>query len=193
MFTGIIKNVSKVQSVRRDRGSLFVLIIRPPKMKLKKGDSVAVNGVCSTVRKISLKAFEVEYMPETVTKTTVGRFKKGTVVNLERPVQPNEFLDGHIVQGHVDTTGEVVNVKKVKQSKVLKIQVPKKFMALIVIKGSIAVDGVSLTIVSTGRDWFSVSLVSYTIQNTHLGILQKGSVVNIETDIIAKYVSKVSH
>jgi len=192
MFTGIIKKVSRVKAVRRERGSVFVSILRPPKLKIKKGDSVAVNGVCSTVRKISLKAFEVEYMPETIAKTTVGRFKTGAVVNLERPVQLNEFLDGHIVQGHIDTTGEVIVVKKVKQSRVIKIRVPKKFINLIVAKGSIAVDGVSLTVVSTGRDWFTVSLVSYTIQNTHLGILQKGSIVNIETDIIAKYVQKLS-
>ena len=100
-------------------------------------------------------------------------------------------MDGHMVQGHVDTRGKVTGIKKVQESKVLKIKIPKEFMKLVADKGSVSVDGISLTVVDTGRDWFTVSLVSYTLENTNLGKVKIGDEVNIETDVIAKYLNKL--
>jgi riboflavin synthase len=155
------------------------------------GESISINGVCSTVRQLDKKNFEVEYMPETLKKTTVGSFKKGTPVNLEKSLKLNDLLDGHLVQGHVDTTGKVAEVRKVKKSKVLKVRVAKRFMKFIAEKGSVALDGISLTVVDTGADWFTVSLVSFTLDNTNLGDIKESDIINIETDIIAKYVAKL--
>ena len=133
------------------------------------------------------KVFVVEYMPETIKKTTVGKLKKGDNMNLEKSLKLNDVVHGHIVQGHIDTQGEIIDIKKVKKSKIIKIKMPKKFMRFITEKGSIAVDGVSLTVVDTGKNRFSVSLVSYTLENTILGKTKEGDCVNIETDMIAKY------
>lgn len=191
MFTGIIRKLSMVQKVSWQKGSLFVEVKIPTGWKIKVGESISVNGICSTVNKFGKKSFTVEYMPETVQKTTVGFFKKGTEVNLERSLRVGDLMDGHIVQGHVDTTGKIAKIKKVKQSKEMKIQVPKEFMKFIAPKGSVSVDGISLTIVNTGKDWFSVSLVSYTLENTNLGKIKAGEKVNIETDAIAKYIFNI--
>ncbi len=191
MFTGIIKKVSKVSYVSFQKGSLFVTIKIPKSWKIWKGESISVNGVCSTVKSLGKKTFTVEYMPETIKKTTVGNFKKGTLVNLEKSLKLNDLVDGHLVQGHVDTKGTVFQVHKVKSSKVLKIRVLEKFMKLIVVKGSIAVDGASLTVVDTGYNWFTVSLVSYTMENTNLGKIKVEDKVNVETDILAKYLNKI--
>lgn len=191
MFTGIIKKVSSVENVSYKGNSLFMSIKIPQGWKVWEGESIAINGVCSTIKKLDKKTFVVEYMPETIKKTTVGSFKKGTLVNLEKSLKFNDLVDGHLVQGHVDTTGEVFKVYKVKSSKVLKISVPEKFMKFIAEKGSIAVDGISLTVVDTGKNWFTVSLVSYTLENTNLGIIKVGDEMNIETDILAKYIAKL--
>lgn len=191
MFTGIIKRLSAVEKVYWNNGSFFVDIKIPKGWKVKTGESISVNGVCSTVKKVSRNNFVVEYMPETVKKTAVRDFKKGTEVNLERSLRVGDLLDGHIVQGHVDCVGKIIDIKKVKQSKVMKIQVPKEFIKFIAPKGSIAVDGISLTIVNTKINWFSVSLVSYTLENTNLGKVKVGEKVNVETDAIAKYIFNI--
>jgi riboflavin synthase len=191
MFTGIIKKVSEVEKVSQRKGSFFVAIKKPAGWKIEKGESISINGVCSTVRSAGKKNFEVEYMPETLKKTTAGNFKAGTKVNLEKSLRVGDLLGGHFVQGHVDGAGKVDEVRKVKKSKVLKVNVPKKLMKFIVEKGSIAVDGISLTVVKTGKNWFSVSLVSYTLKNTILGGLKAGDKVNIETDMLARYLAKL--
>ena len=188
MFTGIIKKVSKVEKISLKKGSLFVEVIKPGGWKIKLGESISINGVCSTVRKLAGKNFEVEYMPETIKKTTVGNFKKNTLVNLEKSLKISDLLDGHMVQGHIDTRGKIREIKKVKESKVIKVQVPKIFMKYIAPKGSVSIDGISLTVVNVGANWFSVSLVSYTIENTNMHAYKKGDGVNIETDVLAKYI-----
>jgi riboflavin synthase len=188
MFTGIIKKISKVEKVSLKKGSLFVEIKKPISWKIKEGESISVNGVCSTARKINAKIFEVEYMPETIEKTTVGDFKKGVVVNLEKSLGMGDLLDGHMVQGHIDTRGKVLGIKKVEKSEIVKIQVPKEFMKFIAPKGSVSIDGISLTVVDTGTNWFTVSLVSYTIENTNMQNYKKDLEVNIETDVLAKYI-----
>lgn len=183
--------MSEVKKISWQKGSFFVDIKIPKGWKVKTGESISVNGVCSTVKRISGNNFVVEYMPETVKKTTVGSWKKDTEINLERSLRVGDLMDGHIVQGHVDCVGRIIEIKKVKQSKVMKIQVPKKFMRFIVSKGSIVVNGISLTIVNTRKNWFSVSLVSYTLKNTNLERIKVGEKVNIEVDVIAKYLDKL--
>jgi riboflavin synthase len=193
MFTGIVKKLSTVEKISLQKGSFFVDIQKPKGWVIKKGESISINGVCSTVKNLSEKAFQVEYMPETISKTTASSFEKGTEVNLEKSLRINDLLDGHIVQGHIDTTGKIIEIKKAKESKVMKIEVPEKFMKFIANKGSVSVDGISLTVVETGKKWFSVSLVSYTLENTNLGCIKVGEKVNIETDVLAKYLDKLIH
>jgi riboflavin synthase len=160
---------------------------RPRGWNLKLGDSVNVNGVCSTVSHITAKTFKVEYMPETLKITTAPLLAKGVWVNLERPLRFSDRLDGHIVQGHVDTTGTVLDVKRAESSAVIKISFPVQYKKFIAKKGSICVDGVSLTIAEAGKNWFSVSLVSYTLTHTNLQNLAEGDKVNLEVDMLARY------
>ncbi len=191
MFTGIIKKLSKVEKASWQKGGLFVEMKIPKGWKIKIGESISVNGVCSTVKKTGGNSFTVEYMPETVKKTTVDDFRKGASVNLERSLRVGDLMDGHIVQGHVDCVGKILEIKKVEQSKVMKIKVPKVFMKFLAPKGSVAVDGISLTIVGSKKDWLTVSLVSYTLENTNLGEIKVGEKVNIEVDAIAKYLERL--
>jgi riboflavin synthase len=191
MFTGIIRKVSKVQKKSWQKGSLFVEIKIPKGWKVKSGESISVNGVCSTVKKVSKNNFIVEYMPETISKTTVSAYEKNTEVNLERSLRLGDLMDGHIVQGHVDCVGKIVGVDKVKSSKIIKISIPKEFTQFLAPKGSVSVDGISLTIVDSKKGWFSVSLVSYTLENTNLGKIKVGKKVNIEVDALAKYLERL--
>ena len=191
MFTGIIKKLSTVEKISWQKGSLFVEIKIPKGWKIKLGESISVSGVCSTVKKVSKNSFTVEYMPETVKKTTVGDFEKETEINLERGLRVGDLMDGHIVQGHVDCVGKIMEIKKVKQSVVMKIKIPKEFMKFMAPKGSVSIDGISLTIVESKKDWFTVSLVSYTLENTNLGKIKVGEKVNIEVDALAKYIFNI--
>lgn len=191
MFTGIIKKLSEVQKVSRKKGSLFAEVKTPKGWKIKLGESISINGVCSTAVKISKNNFAVEWMPETVKKTTVGDYQDGAKVNLERSLRLGDLVDGHIVQGHVDCVGKIVGIDSVKNSKVIKIQVPKAYAKFLAPKGSVSVDGISLTIVKQKKNWFSVSLVSYTLEKTNLGKIRAGEKVNIETDALAKYINQI--
>jgi len=191
MFTGIIKKISTVEKISLENESLFVEIGKPKGWKVWLGQSIAINGVCSTVKKINKNSFVVEYMPETIKKTTVGEYVKNTLVNLETSLKLSDLLDGHLVQGHVDTTGKILEIKKVKESILLKIKIPVAFMRFVADKGSVAIDGISLTVVETGKDWLTVSLVSFTLENTNLGSIKVGNKVNIETDVLAKYLAKL--
>lgn len=199
MFTGIIREVEKVKSVRQKGGSLFAEVSLPKDWHLVEGQSISINGICSTVRAIGKTSFEVEYMPETISKTTVSKWTAGLSVNLEQSLRLNDFVDGHLVQGHVDTTGEILKIEKKGDSKVFHIKIPKEFNKFIVSKGSVALDGVSLTVASVSKNTFThtpkdlvcgftVSLVSYTLEHTNFNEKKVGESVNIETDIIAKYI-----
>ncbi len=187
MFTGIIKANGKVRNISVEGKSIYVWVEKPKGWKIRAGDSISVDGICSTVKRLNDGSFEVEYMPETLKKTTAGLFKKGTFVNLEPSLRANDRLDGHLVQGHVDTTGDIKEIKKLGNSVILKIGFAKQYKKFIAKKGSIAVNGVSLTVVAAGRDWFTVSLMSYTLRHTNLQNLKKGDKVNIEVDILARY------
>jgi riboflavin synthase len=188
MFTGIIAAVQKITSVSHGRDGLRVGIERPRGWSITLGDSINVNGVCSTVCRLAPKTFEVEYMPETLKITTVGTLKKGARVNLEQSLKLNDRLDGHIVQGHIDATGDVLDRKDAANSAVIKIGFPQQYKKFIAKKGSVCVNGVSLTVVDVGKNWFSVSLVSYTLRHTNLQNLAKGDKVNLEVDMLARYI-----
>ncbi len=209
MFTGIIKSVGKVRNISVEGKSRYVWIVLPGRIrlgrkkpsgwKIKAGDSISIDGICSTVKRICANSFKVEYMPETLKKTTAGIFRKGTHVNLEPSLRTNDRLDGHLVQGHVDATGDIKEIRKIGNSVILKIGFPKKYRKFISEKGSISVNGVSLTVVAVGKDWFTqhlskgkgagftVSLMSYTLRHTNLHNLKKGDKVNIEVDVLARY------
>jgi riboflavin synthase len=191
MFTGIIQKLSSVENISQKDGNFFVTLKIPKEWKVWEGESIAIDGVCSTVKQLNKKYFTVEYMPETLKKTTVSKFKNGTIVNLEKSLRLSDLLDGHIVQGHVDAVGKIIAKEKVQKSRILKIKIPLRFVKFVAEKGSISVNGISLTVVKTGKDWFSVSLVGYTLENTNLGIIQIGDSVNIETDVLAKYIDKL--
>ncbi|ROL57459.1 riboflavin synthase [Bacteroidetes/Chlorobi group bacterium Naka2016] len=189
MFTGIIEEIGKVLNISRI-GNSVRLRIGVDKIidGLKNGDSVSVNGACLTVVNLGRNFFEVDAVEETVSKTNLGRLNAGGFVNLERARMFNDRIDGHIVQGHIDTTGKIEKIVSAQVSKFFFISFPKEFKEFVVPKGSIAIDGISLTIVEVGESWFSVSIIPYTIENTTLKNRKVGDIVNLEFDILGKYV-----
>ncbi|MSU55652.1 MAG: riboflavin synthase [Candidatus Taylorbacteria bacterium] len=191
MFTGIIRKTTKVNSpVAQGATGLFEVI--NPKLRVKSGDSVTVNGVCSTIVKGG-KTLLFQYMPETLERTTICNIKLGEMVNLEESLRLSDRLDGHIVLGHVDTVGEIVEIKAEGNSKIFEIEPrePKRFMKFIAEKGSITLDGVSLTVVNFGAKYFTVKLIPYTLEHTAFGEKSVGGKVNIEFDILAKYLERL--
>lgn len=190
MFTGIITHVGKLETIKNDRFTFSAPV--GFSRNLTKGTSVAVNGACLTViTKQSTTTFTVEIMPETKKRTTLGMLKKGSVVNLELPATPETFLSGHIVQGHIDGVGKISNVKQEGNSHILTVNVPINLTRYIVAKGSIAINGVTLTVITVIKDTFTVGTIPYTQTHTNLGNLKTGDRVNIEVDILAKYVEKL--
>jgi len=189
MFTGIVQEVGKVASAQA--GSL-VIAASEVLRGMKLGDSIAVNGACLTVTDFGTTSFAVDVMPETLKRTNLGRLKAGDRVNLERPVALGGELGGHLVQGHVDGTGSVAAAVWEGEALLLKFEAPAEIMRFTVPKGFIAVDGVSLTITTKETSSFWVSVVDYTRRHTTLGERKVGDLVNLETDIIAKYVAQLS-
>jgi riboflavin synthase len=185
VFTGIVEEIGKVVSARP--GTLTIAADRVLE-DITEGASIAVNGVCLTVTGFDNKSFSVGVMEETLSRTNLGLLKAGDGVNLERPLTLGGRLGGHLVQGHIDDTGRVISVTPRADSILVSFEAPPKLMAYIVEKGFIAVDGASLTVVSRDSGSFRVSLVGYTLQHTTLGNLRTGDTVNLEADIIAKYV-----
>lgn len=191
MFTGIIQSVVPILSVSSKGECLRIRIKKPIKWKLALGQSISVDGVCSTVTLLRPSFFEVEYMPETITKTTVGLFRKNTKVNLERSLTLRDFIDGHLVSGHVDARGTVHKIESKGNTKEITITVPKELKKYIATKGSVTMNGVSLTVVLVEKNTFRVALIPYTLMHTNLGLLEKGMGVNVEIDVMARYVEKM--
>ncbi len=186
MFTGIIKKTSKIKNIKTQGGS-FVVEIQNNLGKIKLGESITVNGVCSTVKKTG-KNISFEYIPETLKLSNLGSLKKGDIVNLEQSMRMNDKLDGHIVLGHIDGKGEILDIKKEGNSRVFSIKIPaKQLMKLLVYKGSVAVEGISLTVAKVLRNSFIVKIIPYTLAHTNLKYKNKGEEVNLEFDILAKY------
>ena len=188
MFTGIVEEIGVVKETSQD-----CLAFEAHKVLegTKVGDSIAVNGVCLTVVSLGNRGFSVNVMPETLRCTNLGGLHYNDQVNLERALLLGGRLGGHLVLGHVDDTGEVMDVTAEETAHIMRISAPAKLMPYIVDKGFIAVDGVSLTIVDFDDFSFIVSLVAYTTEYTTLGRRKPGDIVNLETDIIAKYVERL--
>lgn len=186
MFTGIVQNMGRVKAANRTR--LEVEASKTGRMKL--GDSLAVNGVCLTVVRKTKGRLSFDLSRETLKKTNLSQIKAGDPVNLESPLRLSEGLGGHIVQGHVDGVGRVRDIKKRPDSTVMWINAPAGIKKAVVSKGSITVDGVSLTVAKRDAKGFSVALIPFTLKHTTLGALKKGARVNLEADIMAKYVLK---
>ncbi len=189
MFTGIIEEVARVSKIQRTGNSLRLRIDAKLVVKnLKSGDSVCVNGVCLTVVNSGVDFFELDAVEETIKRTNLGLLKNGDYVNLERARTFSDRIDGHIVQGHIDAIGRLLRINFLPNSKILLFSFPREYEELIVPKGSIAIDGISLTVVEVENDIFSVSVVPYTFDNTNLKYKKIGDVVNLEFDILGKYV-----
>jgi len=189
MFTGIVEEVGNVGSVQP--GGL-VIAASKVLQGVEPGGSIAVNGACLTVTNFDSDSFSVDIMSETLERTNLGLLGVGDEVNLERPLTPQKQLGGHFVQGHIDDTGRVTSVNWDGTAMLIRVEAPAQAMRYIVKKGFIAVDGVSLTIVDCDAGSFLVSIVDYTREHTILGSKEVGDLVNLEVDIIAKYLERLS-
>lgn len=190
MFTGLIEQVGEVESVRQtDAGR--ELRIRAPFTDLAEGESIAINGACLTVREFGDGWFDVAAVTTTLERTAIDDWKKGTKVNLERAMLPGDRLGGHIVQGHVDCVGMVAAVEREGDALLVDVSIPAAFEPLFVLHGSIAVDGVSLTVNELKPRGVQVSLIEYTLRHTNLGDLKPGSRLHVEADVIAKHVRRL--
>ena len=190
MFTGIIEDVGEIVSVRRsDAGR--ELRIRSAFNDLVDGESIAVNGACLTVRERGDDWFTAAAVTTTLDRTTIGDWKRGTRVNLERALRAGDRLGGHIVQGHVDFVARVTGVNRAGDALLVDLEMPRAFGPLFVLHGSIAVDGVSLTVNALHPNGLQLSLIDYTLRHTTLGDLTPGARVHVETDVVAKHVRKL--
>ena len=190
MFSGIIQAIAPVKKSQRHNGSLLLTIQKPAGWKIRPGDSIATNGVCLTAATVTSHDYTVELMPETLRLTTFGKMNP-PVVNLEPSLKLADAVAGHLVYGHVGTIGTITEVKKQNRAAILTVGFPKKFSSFVVSQGSIALDGVGLTVVACSPGRCSVSLVDYTLRHTTLGRAQKGDRINIEFDMLAKYVANI--
>lgn len=189
MFTGIIEAVKAVKSIRTVSGKTNVTITRPDNFSdLKVSSSIACNGICLTVIELDKESFTVEIMNETMKKTNAGKWKNGELINLERALQIGNRLDGHWVQGHVDTTTPLLETKTINSTLYLSFALPSGDKALLVKQGSIAINGVSLTVSELKAERFTVAIIGHTIANTNLSKLALGSYANLEYDILGKYI-----
>lgn len=190
MFTGIISASAKITHVTTTGKGLTITITKPKGFSIKKGDSISVNGVCSTVTNIS-PGISFWYMPETLAKSNLGELSVGSVVNLEQSIKPTERLDGHIVLGHVDTVGKISNITPEGSSKIFTIELKIPHEGLLAPKGSVTVEGISLTTVIVKKNTFTIHSIPYTLEHTNLHSKRVGDTVNIEYDVIAKYVQSL--
>ncbi len=187
MFTGIIEEIGKVSSASTTR---LVISARQVVDGIKPGDSIAINGACLTVTDFDRASFSVDVMPETLQRTNLGQLTAGDGVNLERPTTLGGQLGGHLVQGHIDDIGRIISMEWEGEALLFRFEAPPEVMRYTAPKGFIAVDGISLTITEKDNSSFQVSVVEYTRRNTTLGSRKVGDVVNLEVDIIAKYVAQ---
>lgn len=192
MFTGLIKDIGTIKKITPNKeGAEF--IIESPQLFSEIGidDSVAVNGTCLTATKIEGKEFTVQAVHVTLEKTTIGKLKVGSPVNLELALRADDRLGGHFVQGHVNTVGKIVDIKKIGKNTIYTTELDRKFEKYLISEGSIAIDGISLTISHLVNNRFSVSIIPHTLENTILYTKKIGDLVNIEVDIMAKYIEKM--
>lgn len=190
MFTGIVSNLGKLTD-KQDSTATFSAE-RAFCSKVTQGTSVSVNGVCLTVAKQADQSFSVEVMPETLNKTVLGNLKIGDPVNLELPLTPQSFLSGHIVQGHIDGTASLISITEQGNSHLLKFSISGNLSKYMAEKGSVTVNGISLTIIESAEDFFTVGIIPFTWENTMLHTMQIDDKVNVEVDILAKYLERLT-
>ena len=189
MFTGIIEGLGTIAEIRPSgRGKRLLIDADFLLDQTKIGDSIAISGVCVTVIIIAGKRFEIDISPETIAKTTFGTAKIGDRVNLERALRLSDRIDGHLVSGHIDGIGTIKDKKRTGNTIIVVIDVPEFLSRYMITKGSVAVDGISLTINNRARDCFDVSIIPHTAKMTTIGLKKAGDYINIETDMIGKYI-----
>ncbi|HEY9501631.1 MAG TPA: riboflavin synthase [Pyrinomonadaceae bacterium] len=192
MFTGIIEELGHVKLIeQRGENARIVISAREVTSGTNHGDSIAVNGVCLTALDITKDSFAADVSSETLRRSTLGRLKPGTPVNLERAVTPTTRLGGHIVQGHVDGRGKFLGVDSHGESWTLRIGYPDELGRFLVFKGSVSVEGISLTVANLTNDYFEIAIIPKTWEMTNLSSLSPGDDVNLEVDVIAKYVERL--
>lgn len=192
MFTGIIEELGKISSLEKHAGGAKITIAaRIVTGETKEGDSIAVNGVCLTALYVEKDSFTADVSQETLNRSTLGNLKTGSLVNLERAVTPATRLGGHIVQGHVDARGEFLNAAASGDFWTVRIAFPAEIGQYFVYKGSVAVEGISLTIANLADDYFEIAVIPKTWELTNLQSLKPGDDVNLEADVIAKYVERI--
>lgn len=192
MFTGLVVEKGTVRRAKVRRGVLDLEVHAPRVAReLRRGDSVAVDGVCLTATDVSRKRFTAEAMAETLERTTLSGVEKGGVVNLELPARPADRLGGHLVQGHIDGVAKVLRIERDEGSHRVWLAASDDILRYLVPKGSVALDGASLTVVEVGRTSFQVALIPHTLESTTLGSLAVDSQVNVEVDVLAKYVERL--
>jgi riboflavin synthase len=191
LFTGLVQDLGRVTVVDATDDGVTLAVRTKLAGEIGEGDSVAVNGVCLTATAIADGEFRAEVMHETLRRSSLAEASVGSDVNLELSLRAADRLGGHIVQGHVDGLGAVRDVREDGFARVVTIAAPSELLRYVVEKGSIAVNGVSLTVVDVGEDWFSVSLIPETLERTTLGTAAPGAPVNLEVDVVAKYVEKL--
>jgi riboflavin synthase len=189
MFTGLVEDVGNIESVQQTGTSaVFTISTHLPLREMKLGASIAVNGACLTITKKRGRSFSVDVSSETLDRTNLSRLKRGALVNLEQPMRLQDRLGGHLVTGHIDGVGTLAAMRKDGEFTFLEFQVPARLGSLLVEKGSVAVDGISLTVNQCNSKGFSVVIIPSTLQHTNLRGRRVGDNVNIETDLIGKYV-----
>lgn len=191
MFTGIIEAFGTVEKMEQEQGNLHLSLASDLAPELKIDQSLAHNGVCLTVVAKTPTSYTVTAIQETLNKTNLGALQVGAKVNLERAMQMNARLDGHLVQGHVDVVGVCTEARETEGSWLFSFEYPETVDYVTIEKGSITVNGVSLTVVNSGKNTFSVAIIPYTYKHTNFHQLQKGSPVNLEFDLIGKYIAKL--
>lgn len=191
MFTGLIQNIGKVETLEATPEGARLRIATGLGAEIGAGDSVAVNGVCLTATVADENGFETEAMNQTLAVTALGAVEAGSRVNLELAMKASERLGGHIVQGHVDGVGTVLAVEDDGFARRIRIGLPSRLLRYAIDKGSICLDGVSLTVAALGDEWVEVSLIPETLERTTLGELVAGSELNVECDVVAKYVERL--
>lgn len=193
MFTGLIEADGQVAKIEQGVDGARITITTNLAEQLSLGGSVAVNGACLTATEVTADSFTADVMNESLARTALGELADGSRVNLELPLAVGDRLDGHIVQGHVDAVGTVQLTEEAGFSRVIRVAVPEDLARYVVEKGSITIEGVSLTVSGVGDDWLEVSLIPETLERTTLGSLRAGSRVNLEADILAKHVERLLH
>ncbi|AYX81753.1 MULTISPECIES: riboflavin synthase [Corynebacterium] len=192
MFTGIVEELGEIREIHREADSITLTIRATTVLDdVHHGDSIAVNGVCLTVVEFGDDFFTADLMQETLVRSSLGQVEVGSKVNLERATAVGQRLGGHIVQGHVDGTGEVISRTPGERWEVVRISLPEHLSKYVVEKGSIAVDGTSLTVSAVGEGFFEVSLIPTTLTDSVIGSTAVGAKVNLEVDVLAKYVEKM--